>query len=64
MKFKSETELQAFLDDKPFFQNADCFCLGNSMTEAGSIIRQMIESTDKSGKAGTDNVAVDTGCVK
>lgn len=59
MKFKSEAELQAFLDDKPFFHSTDSYCLGNTMEEAGRVIRQMMEKSEISGKAGAGNVAVD-----
>lgn len=59
MKFKNEAELQAFLDDKPFFNGADSYCLGSTMEEAGAVIRQMMGEAEFSGKAGTSNVAVD-----
>ena len=59
MKFKNEAELRAFLDDKPFFHGADSYCLGNTMEEAGKIVREMLREAKFSGKAGTDNVAMD-----
>lgn len=59
MKFKSEAKLQAFLEDKPFFHSTDCYCLGNTLEEAGEIVRQMMGKTEVSGKAGAKNVAVD-----
>lgn len=56
MKFDAET-LQMFLKDEPFFQSKDCFCLGNSLEEAGEIISQIVNS--KNCERGTDNVGMD-----
>lgn len=56
MKFDAET-LQMFLDDKPFFKNKDCFCLGSTLEEAGDIVSKIVE--DDMHKGGTANVGMD-----
>lgn len=42
MKFNEEQKT-AFLKDIPFYENNDCFCLGNSLEEAGKILKQIAE---------------------
>lgn len=59
MKFKNEAELQAFLNDKPFFHGTDSYCLGSTMEEAGEVIRQMMGEAELLRKAGTEDVAMD-----
>lgn len=57
MKFDAET-LQMFLEDKPFYKNNECFCLGNTMEEAGEIISQILKnnmSEGRTGDVGMDN---------
>lgn len=43
MKFDADS-LSAFLKDMPFYANNECFCLGNSLDEAGEIVRQIVEA--------------------
>ena len=47
MKFKSEEELKMFLQDKPFYKDNESFCLGDTMAEAGAIISEIIEETER-----------------
>lgn len=51
MKFLSDENLQDFLDDKPFYVNNDCFCLGNSLAEAGSVVNTIVEANSEKGES-------------
>lgn len=62
MKFDSNDSLQDFLDDKPFYVNNDCFCLGDTMAEAGLIVNKIVEAnTEGNNKDGDGRVDVDNG---
>ncbi len=43
MKFKTEEERQKFLNDEPYYENPDSYCLGNTMEEAAEILKQICE---------------------
>lgn len=45
MRFVNEEALNAFLDDKPFYENNDCFCLGDTLAEAGCIVREIVKGS-------------------
>lgn len=44
MKFETTDSLHAFLRDEPFYISKDCFCLGNTLDDAGIITRCIMES--------------------
>jgi len=46
MKFNDESR-KLFLEDKPFYENNECFCLGNSLEEAGEIIKRIVKAKNK-----------------
>lgn len=50
----NEKTLKDFLDDKPFFESAKCYCLGNTLREAGEIIKQEVISASR----GTGDVGM------
>lgn len=43
MKFRNANTLQSFLDDKPFYESNDCFCLGDTLAEAGCVIAEIVK---------------------
>lgn len=43
MKFDADS-LCAFLKDTPFYANNECFCLGDTLDEAGDIVRRIVEA--------------------
>ena len=49
MEFNEE-QRTAFLNDIPFYENNDCYCLGNSLEEAGKIVQKIVESESHSQK--------------
>lgn len=46
MHFKDESTLIAFLNDKPFYENNDCFCLGDTLAEAGCIVDKIVKANE------------------
>ena len=42
MDFKNDKELQSFLSDTPYFSDNNSYCIGNTLEEAASIIRQIV----------------------
>ncbi len=62
MKFPSENCLKAFLNDEPFYATKDCFCLGKTLTDAGRVVRKLMDDTRTEAKERKGNVAVDYGC--
>lgn len=52
MKF-TDAQLECFLSDTPFYQDKKCYCLGNSMSEAGDVISNAM-------KGETSDVGVDS----
>ncbi len=46
--------LRSFLNDVPFYENGNCFCLGDTLTEAGEIVKQIAER-----KESNNNVELD-----
>lgn len=55
MKFTSE-QLQLFLEDKAFYNNKECYCLGNSFEEAAKIVTEIVKERD--GESGKENVGL------
>lgn len=58
----SKERLRDLLLDIPFFDNENCFCLGDTMAEAGNIVRKIVsyrESEVKSDEERPDNVGMD-----
>lgn len=49
MKF-TDAQLGCFLSDTPFYQDEKCYCLGNSMSEAGSVINNAMKGEVSNGK--------------
>ena len=43
MKFIEKEDVEKFLEDEPFFKNNDCYCLGNSLEEAGEIVEIIVQ---------------------
>jgi hypothetical protein len=56
MKLENDL-LTMFLKDKPFYKSNDCFCLGNSLTEAGDIAKCIIESNFKGDNSNNVGMA-------
>lgn len=38
MKFDEVTR-EKFINDTPFYENEDCYCLGNTLEECGEILK-------------------------
>ena len=56
MKFRKGTDdLKKFLNDIPYFDNENNFCLGNSLSEAGEIIRVIMTHKGEEKKAECGN---------
>lgn len=51
MEFTEEQKL-LFLQDKPFYENDNCFCLGNSLEEAGEIVEQIVNNKKETLECG------------
>ena len=51
MEFTEEQKL-LFLQDKPFYENDNCFCLGNSLEEAGEIVKQIVNKKKEKLECG------------
>lgn len=49
MKF-TNAQLERFLSDMPFYQDNKCYCLGKSMSEAGSVISNAMKGEASNGK--------------
>lgn len=49
MKFNNEN-LQRFLNDKPFFENEESYCLGNTLEDAGEVVRKIMDGKKKEGE--------------
>ncbi len=56
MKF-TEERLKDFLEDKPFFENKECYCLGENLEDAAEIVAKIIGYNRKV----TSNVEMDNG---
>lgn len=48
--------LCAFLKDEPFYTNNECFCLGDSLEEAGAVVRLIVEANRE---RNANNVVMD-----
>lgn len=53
----NEDELNAFLNDIPFYKNSECFCLGKTFEDAGRILRTLADENEK--RKGEADVAMD-----
>lgn len=53
MKFDTDS-LNDFLQDIPFYKNKECFCLGNTLEEAGCVISQIISDKENEIDVGLD----------
>lgn len=47
MKFKTKEHLDDFLNDVPYFFDAEDYCLGNSLAEASSVFKELIKTKEK-----------------
>lgn len=47
MLFETAEEKMMFLHDEPYYKNPDSFCLGNTMDEAGKIMKKIQEDTER-----------------
>lgn len=55
MKFANDTNLQKFLQDKPYYENPDDYCLGREHSEAALVFKAMLsgcltDNKDKNNK--------------
>ncbi len=60
----SKERLNDFLADKPFFENKECYCLGNSLEEAAEIVSKITNFDRKDimrQEREEQNVGLDTG---
>lgn len=55
----NEDELNAFLNDIPFYKNSECFCLGKTFEDAGRILKLLADDNER--RKGETNVAMDIG---
>ena len=46
MKFQDEHEKQKFIHDEKYFGNLNSYCLGNTLEEAGDILRKITEAKE------------------
>lgn len=54
MKFDSSENTEKFLNDIKFYENINCYCLGNTLEDAGEIIRKIIEEQEMTENVGMD----------
>ncbi len=47
MLFDTPEEKMMFLHDEPYYRNPDNFCLGNTMEEAGAVMKKIQEETER-----------------
>lgn len=47
MIFDTDEEKMMFLHDKPYYRNSDSYCLGNTMEEAGIIMKRIREEAER-----------------
>lgn len=62
MRFSNSKTLNDFLDDKAFYKNSDCFCLGNTLAEAGVVVKKIVKAYERRMKRAQGvkiNVGVD-----
>lgn len=57
----SGDKLRDFVADIPFYENNECFCLGNDLSAAGTIVGQIVNNcyqsdADERGKANVGMV--------
>lgn len=43
MKFTNEENLRKFLNDEPYYENKDDYCLGDSLESASNIVNQLMD---------------------
>lgn len=60
MIFETAEEKMMFLYDKPYYRNPDSFCLGNTLDEAGEIMKTVQEEAERRNNC----VGMDIGNVK
>lgn len=48
MKFTNEENLKKFLNDEPYYENKEDYCLGDSLESASNIVNQLMD--DITGK--------------
>ena len=54
MKFRTEEAKEKFLHDEAFWENNESYCLGDTMEEAGDIIKVIMERKEQT-YVGMDN---------
>lgn len=54
----NKDEMEAFLNDVPFYKNNECFCLGKTLEDTGKILKQLADENER--RKGDTNVAMDT----
>lgn len=47
MLFETAEEKMMFLHDEPYYKNPDSFCLGNTMDEAGEIMKKIQKDAER-----------------
>ena len=50
LNFRDKEDLQKSLSDTPYYASPDNYCLGNSLTEAGEIIRRIANDKKSENK--------------
>lgn len=43
LNFRDKEDLQKFLSDTPYYASLDNYCLGNTMAEAGEVVRKIAD---------------------
>lgn len=46
----TDAQLECFLSDTPFYHDNNCYCLGNSMLEAGDVISNAMKGETSNGE--------------
>lgn len=47
MKVTTEQEIEMLLADKPYYSSGSSYCLGKTLTEAGEIVRRIVEDKER-----------------
>lgn len=58
MRFNTEEAREKFLQDKAFFESRDSYCLGETMEEAGEILKKIVEGKEQD-YVGLDDVGIE-----